>query len=292
MSNRMFKFGRQYFGSGDADWDADVFNVVPLKLDGTLTDTAVKAITAITTATPPVATSNSHGFTNGDIIVIRGAAGMLNANGTFQVGGATTNTFTLLNLDGGNVVGVGTFSGTACVINLSSADFVDDFDGAFCTGAAALSAAVAIASKTNVGGLLSAATVAGIALNDTVHAVAIIKNVSNAAATSRPIHYCDGRTLVRVVAAALISATTIAVEPLEGPIAIGTVIQMTNGVAVTVATTAGVAGDRTLTCSALSGAISAGHHGDAATVGAGYPLSVTSGTFSHAPDATNGFFTL
>lgn len=291
MSSRLFDKGRQYFGSGDADWDADTFNVLPLKLDGTLTDTAVKAITAITTATPPVCTSTAHGFTNNDIIVVRGAAGMLNANGTFKVGGATTNTFTLLNLDGGNVVGTGTFSGTACAINLTAADFVDKIDGAFCTGAAALSAAVAIGTKTNVNGLLSAAAVSGIALNDTCHAVVIAKNVTNTAASSRPIHFCDGRSLVRVVADASTSATTIFVEPLEGAIASGQTIQMTNGVTVTLSAGA-AAGARSLAVNALSGPITAGNHGDALVTGTGYPITVTSSTFTHTPDPTNGFFTL
>lgn len=291
MSSRIFEKGRQYFGSGDADWDADIFNVLPLKLDGTLTDTAIKAITAITTATPPVCTSTAHGYSNGDIIVIRGAAGMLNANGTFKVASVTTNTFALTNLDGGNVAGTGTFSGTACAINLTAADFVDKIDGAFCTGAAALSAAVAIGTKTNVNGLLSGAAVSGIALNDTCHAVVIAKNVGNAAATSRPIHFCDGRTLVRVVADALISATTLFVEPLEGPIASGQVIQMTNGVAVTLSAGA-AAGARSLAVNATSGAIAAGNHGDALVTGAGYPITVTSSTFTHTPDAANGFFTL
>jgi hypothetical protein len=291
MSSRLMNKGRQYFGAGSAAWATDTFNVLPLRLDGTLTDTAVKAITAITTATPPVCTSTAHGYANGDIIVIRGAAGMLNANGTFKLGSVAANTFALLNLDGGNVVGTGTFSGTACAINLTAADFVDDFDGAFCTGAAALSAAVAIGTKTNVDGLLSGAAVSGIALNDTCHAVIIAKNVGNAAATSLPIHFCDGRTLVRVVADAASSATTVFVEPLEGPIASGQTIQMTNGVTVTLSSGA-AAGARSLAVNALSGAITAGHHGDALVTGAGYPISVTSSTFTHTPDPTNGFFTL
>lgn len=291
MSNRVLEFGRQYFASGDIDWDADVINVLPLRLDGTATDTSVKAITGCTVATPGVITCTAHGFSNGDIVVIRGVGGTLNANGTFKIAGVATNTFQLQTLDGQNGTTVGTYTSGGCVINLSQADFVDDIDGAFCTGAAALSAAVAMTSKTNVKGLLSAATVAGIALNDTAHAVVIAKNVSNAAATSRPLHFCDGKTLVRVVAAAASSATSLAVEPLEAPIDSGTVIQMTNGVAVTT-TAPGVAGNRTLTVSAISSAIAAGHHGDAQITNSGYPISVTSGTFSHAPDATFGFFTI
>lgn len=291
MSNRFFDKGRQFFASGDADWDADTFCVMPLKLDGTLTDTCIKAITAITTATPPVCTSNSHGFSNNDIVVIRGAAGMLNANGTFKLGGVTTNTFSLLTLDGQNVVGTGTFSGTACAINLTLADFYDDLDGAVCTGAWSLTtaAASALGTKTNSNGALGAANVTGIPLNDTCHAVVLLKNVGNAPATSRMIHFADGRTMVRVVADASISATTLWVEPLEGPLASGTVIQMTNGVTVTLSSAA-VAGARSIAVSAISAAIAAGHHGDAQTTGSGLPLTVTSGTFTH--DISNGIGTI
>lgn len=291
MSNRFLDKARQAFAAGDLDWDAQAFVLMPLKLDGTLTDTAIKAITAITTATPPVVTSNSHGFSNGDIIVIRGAAGMLNANGTFKVAGATTNTYNLTTLDGQNVVGTGTFSGTACAINLTLADFYDDVDGALCTGAPAFSAASALASKTNVNGLLNAANVTGITLNDTCHGIMLVRNNANTAGTSQVVHFADGRTMVRVVADAASSATTLWVEPLEGPLPNGTVIQMTNGVAVTL-TSSAAAGARSLAVSALSGAISAGHHGDAQTTNSGLPLTISSGTFTHQFDATNGIGTI
>jgi hypothetical protein len=291
MSNRMFDKGRQNFASGDLDWDANTFVVMPLKLDGTLTDTAIKAISAITTATPPVVTSTAHGFTNGDVVVIRGAAGMLNANGTFKIGGVTTNTFTLLTLEGANVVGTGTYSGTACAINLSAPTFYSDIDGALCTGAPAFASASALASKTNVNGLVNAANVTGITLNDTVHAVVLVQNVTNTAASSRVVHFADGRTMVRATADAASSATTLWVEPLEGPLPSGTVIQMTNGVTVTTSSSA-AAGARSIAVTALSGAVAAGNHGDAQTTNSGLPLTVSSGTFTHQFDATNGIFTL
>lgn len=291
MSNRMFDKGRQNFASGDLDWDANTFVLIPLKLDGTLTDAAVKAISAITTATPPVVTSTAHGFTNGDIVVIRGAAGMLNANGTFKIGGVTTNTFTLLTLEGANVVGTGTFSGTACVINLTAPTFYSDVDATICTGAPTLTTAAALTSKTNVNGLVGAANVSGITLNDTCHGVIVVKNVSNTASSSNLVHFADGRTMVRVAADAATSATTLFVEPLEGAIASGTVIQMTNGVSVTL-NGAAAAGARSITVTAISAAIAAGHHGDAQTTNSGLPLTLSSGTFTHQFDSTNGIFTL
>jgi hypothetical protein len=291
MSNRFFDKGRQAFAAGDLDWDAQAFVLMPLKLDGTLTDTCVKAITAITTATPPVCTSTAHGYANGDIVVIRGAAGMLNANGTFKIAGVAANTFQLTTLDGQNVVGTGTFTGTACVVNLTAADFYDDVDGALCTGAPAFSAASALASKTNVNGLISAANVAGITLNDTCHGIVLVRNNANTAGTSQVVAFMDGRTMVRVVADAASSATTLWVEPLEGALPSATVIQMTNGVTVTT-TAPAVAGARSLAVSALSGAIVAGHHGDAQTTNSALPLSLTNGTFTHQFDSTNGIGTI
>lgn len=291
MSSRLLNKGRQYFGAGSAAWATDTFNVLPLKLDGSVSDTAVKQITGITTATPPVVTTATHGFTSNDIVVQRGVSGMLNANGTFKITVLSSTTYSLQTLDGQNVVGTGTFSGTACVINMTSPDFTDDIDGALCTGAAALSAAVAIGTKTNVDGLLSGAAVSGIALNDTCHAVVICKNVGNSHATSLPIHFCDGRTMVRVPSDHASGVTTVFVEPLEGPIASGQLIQLTNGVTLTL-TAGAAAGARSITVSATSGTIAAGHHGDALVTGAGYPILVTSSTFTHTPDATNGFFTI
>lgn len=289
MSNRFLDKARQAFAAGDLDWDAQTFCVMPLRLDGTLTDTCIKAITGITTATPPVVTSASHGFSNGDIIVQRGVAGMLNANGTFKVAGVTTNTYQLTTLDGQNVVGTGTYTSGGCAINLTLADFYDDVDGALCTGAPAFASAAALASKTNTNGALGAANITGITLNDTCHGIMLVRNNANTAASSQVVHFADGRTMVRVVADAASSATTLWVEPLEGPLANGTTIQMTNGVTVTLSAAAS-AGARSLTVSALSGSIAAGHHGDAQTTNSGLPLTVTSGTFTH--DISSGIGTI
>ena len=291
MSNRFFDKGRQFFTSGDIDWDADTFCLMPHRIDGTLTDTCVKAITGITTATPPVVTSTAHGFSNGDIVVQRGVGGMLNANGTFKAAGVATNTYNLTTLDGQNVVGTGTYTSGGCAVNLTLADFYDDFDGTLCTGAPALAAAAALASKTNVNGLISAANVSGITLNDTCHAVILIKNVSNTAASSRVVAFIDGRTMVRAAADASASATTLFVEPLEGPLPSGTVIQMTNGVAVTLSASA-AGGVRSVSVNALSGAIAAGNHGDAQTTNSALPLTLTNGTFTHQFDSTSGIGTI
>lgn len=67
-----------------------------------------KNITAATSATPPVVTSNAHGFNNGDIVDIAGVVGEIELNGRqFKVANKTANTFELQDLDGNNIVGVG-----------------------------------------------------------------------------------------------------------------------------------------------------------------------------------------
>ncbi len=91
MSNRMFGKGRQNFAAGSLDWDAHDFCFMPIRLDGTLTDLAIKAVSGCTVATPGVVTVTAHGWANGDIVVIRGVGGTLNANGTFKVAGQATN---------------------------------------------------------------------------------------------------------------------------------------------------------------------------------------------------------
>lgn len=57
---------------------------------------AAKTITGITKAAPGVITSASHGYSNGDEVIINGVVGMTQLNGrNFVVANVTTNTFTL-----------------------------------------------------------------------------------------------------------------------------------------------------------------------------------------------------
>ena len=63
-----------------------------------------KTITAITKANPAVVTSNSHGYSNGDFVVITSVVGMTEVNGrTFKVADKTTNTFELQDVDGTDI---------------------------------------------------------------------------------------------------------------------------------------------------------------------------------------------
>lgn len=65
---------------------------------------ANKTITGITKANPGVVTSTSHGYSNGDTVVITGVVGMTEVNGKrFKVASVATNTFQLQDIDGNNV---------------------------------------------------------------------------------------------------------------------------------------------------------------------------------------------
>ena len=60
-----------------------------------------KTITAITKANPGVVTSSSHGYSDGDFVIITSVSGMTEVNGkTFKVANKTTNTFELNDVDG------------------------------------------------------------------------------------------------------------------------------------------------------------------------------------------------
>ena len=63
-----------------------------------------KTITGITAANPAVVTSSSHGYSNGDFVIITGVVGMTQVNGkTFKVADKTTNTFELQDVDGTDI---------------------------------------------------------------------------------------------------------------------------------------------------------------------------------------------
>ena len=63
-----------------------------------------KTITGITAANPAVVTSSSHGYSNGDFVIITGVVGMTEVNGkTFKVADKTTNTFELQDVDGTDI---------------------------------------------------------------------------------------------------------------------------------------------------------------------------------------------
>ena len=86
--------------------------------DGGIVTETGKTISGATKANPVVITATSHGFSNGDHVIIASVAGMTELNGvTGIVANKTTNTFELTDVDGTNINSTGfttyTSGGTA-----------------------------------------------------------------------------------------------------------------------------------------------------------------------------------
>ena len=74
-----------------------------LKEKGQMTE-GDKTITGITNADPGVVTASSHGFLDGEFVVLSSVVGMTEVNGvTYKVANKTTNTFELNDVDGNAV---------------------------------------------------------------------------------------------------------------------------------------------------------------------------------------------
>lgn len=113
--------------------------VTPGAVAGSTTLTAVtKAITAITKANPAVVTSAAHGYSNGDIVYIKGVVGMTEVNGRwYQVKNKATDNYQLYDLAGDAVNSTNyttyTSGGTSQDILFSSGD-VNRLIRFLCTG--------------------------------------------------------------------------------------------------------------------------------------------------------------
>jgi hypothetical protein len=264
MSLRFLPTGKKALGDGTIDFDTDTINIGLLKLDGTLTDVGIKAITGATNASPIVVTSNSHGFADGDIVVINNVGGNTSANGTWKLAGTTTNTFNLTTVkDGLNSTGSGAYTSGGCAINLTVGDDWADTDGAV------QGTPVALTTKTVANnGVIDADDPTFAAWTGTAHAWMIHES------GGKNLFFNDGKAQLVMAADAASSATTIWVEPVEVDIPTATAMIFSNGVT---ATTNGAvtAGARSITVTALPGAIAAGHTADVAGTNAGLPVTAS-----------------
>lgn len=89
---------------------------------------ASKTITGATNATPIVITSNSHGYANGDLLLISGVEGNYAANGFRKVANQAANTYELQDLDGNSIAGNGAYSsgGTSYKVTLEALAWTSD----------------------------------------------------------------------------------------------------------------------------------------------------------------------
>jgi hypothetical protein len=100
-------------------------NPTSLGINGTWTSKRLQSalnITSSTNATPIAITSNNHGYSTGDTVVITGHTTNTNANGTWEITVTGTSTFTLTGSTGNGVGGATgtTRLATSCVVKLAS----------------------------------------------------------------------------------------------------------------------------------------------------------------------------
>lgn len=275
MPNALFEKGREGFLDGSIDWDTHTIKAALLDL-GT-PDTGIKAITGASNASPIVITATSHGFSNGDLVLIGGVGGNQAANGIWQISGVATNTFNLLDpVTGGNAVGSAAYTSggyAVCLGPSASGDNYDDFDGAV------VGTPQTLTSTTATSGVADAADPSFASVTgNTVEAVLLYRDTGTPS-TSRVIGIIDGRQIVTAAAQANTSATSIVVERLVGAIPSGTVLAFSNGQTATLSALAN-AGDRSISVNALGGNVTAGSRADAPVTSSGLPVTPNGGTIN------------
>jgi len=277
MSHCFIKGAKGLFASGSIPYVSGTQKAQLVTLDGTLEDTYVKAITGATNASPIVLTHSDTGtaWAVNSIVLVRGVVGNTVANGTYRIKASTTTTTTLETLDGHDTVGNGAYVSGGCLVNLSAVSYLDGWNACVSAGTA-----VTLGSKTVTDGVLDCADLTFSAVPaGTYHGVIYYYDTTDAA-TSPVWFFEDGRQRVTVAADAALSATTVWVSRLEGPIVSGTTLLFSNGVSATLSANA-AAGATSLTVTALSAAITAGHQADAPWTNSLLPITTgSSGSIS------------
>jgi hypothetical protein len=250
---------------------------MPLLLDGTLTANAVKAITGVTNANPAVYSVSAIGtWATGDIVLVRGVLGNTSVN---QVGiiTVTGNTWTMTTPDGVAIQGNGAYTAGGCAVNLSKIATLADING--CKSGSTTDPTCANPTITGDGIIDADDPAAWTNFTGTIHAM--ILYVGAAGTTTAPVVVIqDGRTQIRCAATAASSATSIAVNPLEGPIASGSTLVFSNGITATTTADA-AAGATTISVSALAGSIAVGCTAEGVVTGSALPVTLSSGQYTH-----------
>lgn len=295
MSLYVLPNGRAAYAGANTDLDAaSGLNANLLELDGTLTGTAVKAITGVTNATPAVITSASHGGANGDIALVLNVGGAIGVNQLGRMANVTTNTFTLqtMGAEALDVAAGGAYTSGGCVVNLTKLLNRSDASPAQISTPYVIPTTTVALGVVKPSAALSWASVPDLGGGKKVHAVLVCK-ASGAAGTDTGIFIYDGKIKVTVNATAATSATSIQVEPLLAPLASGTVIVFSNGISATLSGAA-LKGARSISVTALSAGIAAGHEGEASFGTPGVdnlPFTPNNGGLSISIDAIEGVFT-
>jgi hypothetical protein len=281
MANTLFETGRNFFLSGAINWATGfgASGTIQAALITYTTPTAgIKAITGATVATPCVITATSHGFANGDVVLISGVGGTLTANGIFVISGVATNTFQLTDyVTGANVVGVGTYSSGGTAVNLGTS-----LGGTWAQYSGALvGTPVALTGETETAGVANASAVTFPTVSGSVvSAIALIATASatsgTVASTDKMVAWIDGQQIV-TAAAAISAATTLPVERLSAAIPNGTVLSFDDGNSATL-TAAPSQFARTVTVS--SATVTADARATAPATASGLPVTPNGGNIA------------
>jgi hypothetical protein len=183
-ANALFDKGAKNLISGGIDLDTDTMKILLLDLSNT--GTSFRAISAASNATPIVITSNSHGFSNGDLVVITGVGGNTNANGVWVVANQSTNTFELT-----GSAGNGAYTSGGFAVNITVPEFVADL-----ISGGIEERSTALASVTVTNGVFDAADKTfTAAAGDACHAIILYKDTGNDATSPLLAIICTGTGL-------------------------------------------------------------------------------------------------
>jgi len=294
----LFEKAREGFLDGTIDWDTSTINAFLMDLNIT-TDNGVKAISAVSAATPPRVTTGAQSpqWATGDFVYINGviggstvasydttpATGAAFANGLFKITSFSTTQFDLARRDGVNVAWVaGAYASGGYAVNLgpSIANFAD-YD------ACIVGAAVALASKTVLAGVADAADSVFTSISG-----ASIEAIGIYMAAGRMIQLMCGYHLVVLAADVATPWTTLWVEPLDEAIPTGAKLFFSNGYNAVV-NGAVAAGARSIAVTGLANNIAAGNQALAPATGAGFPLTPNGNNINVTwPAGANAFFRL
>lgn len=281
MANCLLETGRNALLAGTANWATGKGAsgaVQAALITYTTYTTAMKQITGVTAATPGVVTATSHGFANGDVVLISGVGGTLNANGIFVIAGVAANTFQLTDyVTGANVTTVGTYTSGGIAINLGTS-----LGGTWTNYSSNLvGSAVALTGTTETNGIAGAGTTTFTAVSGPVcSAVALIATASavsgTLAGTDIVLAWIDGQMIV-TCAAGITAATTLPVERLPAALASGVVLSFDDGNSATLTASAAQFA-RSLSVS--SATVTAGARATAPATGSGLPVTPNGGNIT------------
>ena len=278
MSNIMFKTGKQNIGSKLINLASGGDTLKATLLNMSTAAGKIALISSSTNASPiVVTTTGTHGFSNGDIVVIGGHLVNTASNQTCKVAGVTSNTFQITTLlDGVNSTGNGVGATTGWCIDITTAAVLGDVS-ANTNGTDAT-----LASQTLTGDVFNAAAWTFTGLTATqVNAMALYDNT----ASNDLFAFIDGRLQIYVVTQAVATNTSIAVQRLAAIIPNGTVVVFSNGQSATLTAQANV-GDTSLTVSSLGGTVTRQATADVYTSGVGIPMTPgAGGALQVTPDA-------